>query len=232
MYSTIRQLLLIQEKDRRISQLREDEAGIPASRQKVRRYLDQQQKLYEEGKGKLDDLETRISEVEGKLNVRSTTLTRMKIQLGSTRKQEEYDSLNREIAKYEQEVDSLETELLVLLDDKPKLEDELVKQEAKQREVRYKAKEFSEQMELKHAAIEEEISTIENERTELEAGVDSGLLGRYRRLLQNPGLPVVVQVGDGGQCGGCHVKVTPLTQSQAREGKGIVYCDNCGRMLY
>jgi len=61
--------------------------------------------------------------------------------------------------------------------------------------------------------------------------VDPRLLASYERIRQNyrNGLAVVPIVRDA--CGGCFNSIPPQRQSEIRQRKKIIVCENCGRIL-
>lgn len=63
------------------------------------------------------------------------------------------------------------------------------------------------------------------------AAVDSRLLASYDKIRSNyrNGLAVVTVVRDA--CGGCFNAIPPQRQSEIRQHKKIIVCENCGRIL-
>ena len=61
--------------------------------------------------------------------------------------------------------------------------------------------------------------------------VDPRLLASYERIRKNyrNGLAVVPIVRDA--CGGCFNAIPPQRQSEIRQRKKIIVCENCGRVL-
>lgn len=94
------------------------------------------------------------------------------------------------------------------------------------------------------AEVDGEISTVqarvasleaerERQRRERQACVEKlppHLYEEYRRLLEQVPDPVVpVQ---GGNCGGCHLKLAETTLERVRAEREVVRCENCSRYLY
>ena len=63
------------------------------------------------------------------------------------------------------------------------------------------------------------------------ASVDARLLTSFDRIRKNfrNGLAVVPVVRDA--CGGCFNAIPPQRQSEIRQHKKIIVCENCGRVL-
>jgi len=63
------------------------------------------------------------------------------------------------------------------------------------------------------------------------AAVDPRLLSSFDRIRNNfrNGLAVVPVLRDA--CGGCYNAIPPQRQSEIRQHKKIIVCENCGRVL-
>jgi len=90
----------------------------------------------------------------------------------------------------------------------------------------------------KKAELEKIVASTEKEETQCRkasdqarAKVDERLLVSYDRIRKNyrNGLAVVSIVRDA--CGGCYNAIPPQRQSEIRQHKKIVICENCGRIL-
>src|SRR5213082_1551488 len=66
---------------------------------------------------------------------------------------------------------------------------------------------------------------------ELAAEVEEDLLSRFERLFASKGDAAVVAL-EHEVCTGCHMKVTTQTAHRVKNGKEIVSCEQCGRILY
>jgi predicted nucleic acid-binding Zn-ribbon protein len=93
---------------------------------------------------------------------------------------------------------------------------------------------------LKHkkGELEKIITDTENEENEFQATataarekVESRLLASYERIRKSyrNGLAIVPVLRDA--CGGCFNAIPPQRQSEIRQRKKIIICENCGRIL-
>ncbi|MFR4008262.1 MAG: zinc ribbon domain-containing protein [Christensenellales bacterium] len=64
----------------------------------------------------------------------------------------------------------------------------------------------------------------------MEPGLDPALLAQYQAIKKNRANPVALVENE--QCQGCNMSLPSLTLSRLRDGKEIVECENCGRILY
>ncbi|MGJ7029940.1 zinc ribbon domain-containing protein [Niabella hirudinis] len=93
-------------------------------------------------------------------------------------------------------------------------------------------------LELKKAELEKIISANEKEEKEYQKhsqsakeNVEPRLLASYEKIRGNfrNGLAVVPVVRDA--CGGCFYSIPPQKQSEIKQHKKIIACENCGRIL-
>lgn len=93
----------------------------------------------------------------------------------------------------------------------------------------------------KHTALKDECScTINNARkeyeeakeksVELEKNIPSDLLQKFNIIFKEKGTGAAVLRSD--VCRGCGMKVSSLTIDSIKKKDSIVYCDNCGRIVY
>jgi hypothetical protein len=81
------------------------------------------------------------------------------------------------------------------------------------------------------AANEKEEKQLNKEATEAKSAVEARLLMSYEKIRGNyrNGLAVVPVERDA--CGGCFNAIPPQKQSEIRQHKKIMICENCGRIL-
>ena len=83
----------------------------------------------------------------------------------------------------------------------------------------------------KGATLEGQLNQLTAERTEIAAKVEEELLSLFERLFVSKGDAAVVAL-EHEVCTGCHMKVTTQTAHRVKNGKEIVSCEQCGRILY
>jgi hypothetical protein len=182
-------------------------------------------------------LEAQQTEVERKkleLEAEShrTKVARYKIQQFETRKNEEFQALGTEIAREEKEIQDIEDRELELMDvgEKAKKVATAEVEAAKSREAEVAAKEA--ELTKKKGELEARLAELRTEIDALTAGVEEGLLAKYRRILTHKKDAAIVPVLHGTNCGGCHMKLTQGSVLAAKGGKAGATCENCGRLLF
>ena len=79
--------------------------------------------------------------------------------------------------------------------------------------------------------LESRLNELATERSELAGKIDEDILVRFERLFASKGDAAIVAL-DHEVCTGCHMKVTTQTAHRVKNGKEIVSCEQCGRILY
>lgn len=81
------------------------------------------------------------------------------------------------------------------------------------------------------AQLSERLSTGRAQQAATRRAVPPALLQTYDSLRPRRGGRAVARL-DGDTCAACLVAVPPLKAEAAREGNELVYCENCGRLLW
>ena len=79
--------------------------------------------------------------------------------------------------------------------------------------------------------IEKELDELDDEREELVKTISKKTFAHYERLLDTKEGRVIVGV-DHSSCGGCHMKLQAQDIVNAKSGREMVTCTNCGRLIY
>ncbi|MGC8843330.1 MAG: zinc ribbon domain-containing protein, partial [bacterium] len=142
----------------------------------------------------------------------------------------ELESMEREVEMLRRNQDRLEErvlELMYAIEDKSgeikKLEEQLREEDLAYQKVRSN-------YEREYKRLSEKIATLEEKRKELLPQIDPALLARYKEIREREGGGVGKVVR--GVCSGCGFSVSPRLLARLKEGEGLVYCENCGRILY
>ncbi len=81
------------------------------------------------------------------------------------------------------------------------------------------------------AETAKEVEALNAQQAKAQAVIDERLLTAYNRIRSNVrnGLAVVTIKRDA--CGGCYNRIPPQRQVEVRQGKKIIVCEYCGRIL-
>lgn len=140
------------------------------------------------------------------------------------------NALQREIAAKEGNVKSLDDKLLELLENEEKLSLSFEEFRSKLSELKnnfynYKNKANEKINDAKSAIIENTESI-----NKIEASLPEELLKEFNKIFSLTGSGVGEL--NKNTCSACKMKVSSLTIDSIKKGEKIVYCDNCGRIIY
>ena len=145
--------------------------------------------------------------------------------------QREYDALDREIQDATKKEAELRKEILKNEANHKRLDEEIKNEEAL-------IKQQEQELDERKAMIEKEITEKKNELAELAEGeqriapdLDSDTLFKFDRIIKNKQGIGIVPV-QGNVCMGCHMILSAQFAIEVREGKNIMYCPYCSRILY
>ena len=231
MHSELEQLLILQDRDQRIRQIRTEIETVPLRRSSLEAQLAASRASVEVLKQRARQVEIDRKRLELDVGTRAESVSRLKTQQYQTRKNDEFQALGHEIERYENEIRRIEDdelELMVLAD---KIKADLAAEETKAAATRDSIARQTADLGEKSKALESQLQGLTMERSNLATKIDEDLLGRFERLFKSKGDAAVVAI-EHGVCTGCHMKVTTATAAQVKAGKEIVSCENCGRILY
>ncbi len=158
-------------------------------------------------------------------------ITNYKEQQNNVRNNREFDAISKEIEYQELTIELAEKRL---------------------KEYAATSKTKKEQLELAEQAVSERVKDLEAKQAELHsieeetasqvaelkgyaekasAKIDERLLAAYNRIRGNVhnGLAVVTVRRDA--CGGCYNRIPPQRQAEIQQGKKVIICEYCGRIL-
>mgnify|MGYP001096785949 FL=1 len=231
MLPEIESLLVLQDRDQRISSLEEDIKRIPNSKELAKQRLANDNELVANAKKAGQENEVAIKNLELDIGTRKNTLDRLKVQQYETKKNEEFTALENEIARYNQEVDDLETQELELMEKADSLRADLQKAEAALTLTQGMVDEEIAQLDQRATEVKAQHEEVSSERAKLASEVDADLLSLYERLMSSKGGDAIVSA-EKSQCHGCHMKVVPATMIKVQAEKEVAQCENCGRILH
>ena len=158
-------------------------------------------------------------------------ITNYKEQQNNVRNNREYDAITKEIEYQELEIELAEKRLKeysaqmkvkkALIDETNTLVEE--------RNIDYRAK--REELDSIEAETAQQVADLQARAEKAKEPIDERLLVAYNRIRSNVhnGLAVVTVTRDA--CGGCFNRIPPQRQADIRQGKKLIVCEYCGRIL-
>lgn len=231
MLQEIEQLLILQERDRKIRALELELKMSPTERKEIEEKLAANAAQLETGKLQAKNLEVEKKKLEVDAQVKRDSIGKFKAQQFQTRKNEEFQALSNEIKHAEEDIQTIEDRELEVMDQIEKLR---VTNAGAERESAAAKSQLNQQLsdiEAKGKVIANELEKLKAERAGLARGIDEDLLNRYERLFASKGDAAVVPL-EHEVCMGCHMKLTTQTAVRVKSAREIVSCEQCARILY
>lgn len=230
MKAEVEQLLILQDRDKKMRVIERELAQAPAERAAFEKRMTDISAQLDQAKTRVKEIEVERKRLELDVEERRGKINRFKTQQLETRRNEEYQALTNEIGRFEKDIEQIEDRELELMEESEALKPKVQAAEAEAAATRKQVEQQRSDLEAKLKTLQEQLDTLKSDRQSLTAGLDEELLYRYDRLFQNKGEAVV---GVENQiCMGCHMKITTQTVVRVKGGLEVVGCDQCGRILY
>lgn len=231
MLDEVRSLLILQDRDRRLLALAKDLDKLPQDEARARAKLAGDQAAVTKAHDALREAELQVKKIELDAETRRTTVKRLKLQQFETRKNEEFQALGHEIARYEKEVDDFETQELEGMEEVDKFRTALATAEASKQKTQTLVDEDLASIKERHQRLQATRDEVKAEREPIAAQIESSLLAFYERLMKTKDGLAIAPMADG-RCGGCQMKLIASTVVNVQAGRERTQCENCGRILY
>ena len=231
MLPEIEQLLIIQDRDQKITKLNSDIERLPLEEQQAKQRLKSVIESVNSAESEIKGNEVEISKIELDIDTRKDSITKLKNQQLETKKNEEFAAMEHSITNYQDEISKLEDSQLELMEKGEELNNSL--EEANDIHAKEQKVVDAELAIIKERKIQfsKKIEELKSNREKIASNIDNNLLDQYNRIFKSKkGVAVSELVND--ICSGCHMKVTPTTAGMVRAEKVVSTCDQCGRILY
>ena len=187
---------------------------------------------------RIENINAEIEELNSQTRQRKREVDQAKIMIGNYKEQQnnvrnnrEFDAINKEIEYQELEIELAEKRLKeysAQIKTKKALIDE-TNTLVEERNIDYKAKKT--ELDSIEAETAQQIAELNAKAEKAKEPIDERLLTAYNRIRSNVrnGLAVVTVTRDA--CGGCFNRIPPQRQADIRQGKKLIVCEYCGRIL-
>ena len=231
MLPDIQQLLVLQDRDQRIRNIKIELKHAPLERAEVEGRLSAANSGLEQARQKARELEVQKNKLDVEAQSKRDQIGRFRGQQMQTRKNEEFQALAHEITHFEGEIQKIEDRELEVMEEIEKMKPVLAEAEKVAAFQRGLVATQLSDLDAKQAALKATLSQVEAERATLATEIDEDLLDRYNRLFASKGGNAIVPL-EHEVCMGCHMKLTTQTAVRVKGGHEITNCEQCGRILY
>ena len=231
MLKEIEQLLILQDRDRKIRTLKFELKMSPEERKEAEDKLAANAAQLEAQKLHAKTLEVEKKKLEVDAQTKRDLIGKFRGQQFQTRKNEEFQALTNEIKHAETDIQSIEDKELEVMDQIEKQRGINAAAEQESAKIKSQLNQQLADIDAKIKTIATQLEALEADRAKLTEGIDEDLLSRYERLFASKGDVAVVPI-EHEVCMGCHMKITTQTAVRVKGGKEILGCEQCGRILY
>ena len=231
MLPALKQLLILQDRDRKLRQLRLELKRAPLEKKEMESRTTATAGALDEAKHKAKELEMQRKALENEVGTRRAKIDKYQTQKLETKKNDEYQAISHAIGSLEKEITALEDQELELMDAAEKQKPVIAGAEKEAAATKAQVQAQFADLDAKVKAIETQVQEVAAERASLAAEVEEDLLDTYQRLFETKDAQAVVPLTNE-ICQGCHVKSQTHVVLAVKVGKVVTNCLYCGRILY
>lgn len=226
----IEAVLKLQDTDLRIRQLSTRIEMIPIEISKIEKDIEKEkEELHKKKEGGISS-ELEIKQVESDIMKYDDEIEKLQKQSVMIKKNDEYKALMTEINNAKAKISELETRELELMEVKDEFHRTWKKDEKIVRDKENTLNEEKADLVNLESRLKEEVQSLISSRDELCNNLEKEVLAKYTKLLNKGIGQPLIEVHDGN-CGNCHLKLTPQTVNTASK-QDLVHCENCSHLLY
>jgi len=231
MYDIIGKLLILQERDQRILQVREQLARLGPERETLRSQTSALLAALDAAKARGKQIESDRKQLELEVEAKKKQIGRYSLQQFQTKKNEEYRALAHEIEGCNADIVKLEDAQLELMEQAEANQREILAATRQAEDLKKLADGQIQDLSAREQSLTSELTDLEGNREQIKSAVEPRALHLYERLFKMKGGSVVVGI-QHGVCGGCHMKFPVQLVVTCQADRELVTCPNCGRILY
>ena len=227
----VTQLLVIQDRDRKLRQLRIELKNAPLEKKAMDTRMATASATLDAAKLKAKEIEVKRKELENEVRARQDRIAKYEQQKLSTKKNDEYSAYDHAVESLKTEIAGIEDKELVLMEAADAQKPVIAAAEKDAADTRALVQRQIADIEARVKAIEAQIVEVDADRAKLAAEVDEELLDDYQRLFDRKDALAVAALSNE-TCQGCHVKAQTHIVHSVKAAKLVTNCLNCARILY
>lgn len=231
MQEKILALYELQRIDSKIDEINKVKGDLPLEVQDLEDELAGMQTRIDKINGEIEELNTLTRQRKRETDQAKIMIANYKEQQNNVRNNREFDAITKEIEYQELEIELAEKRLKEYAAGVKSKKLLLEEAEAQGRERAADLEAKKNELESIEAETRPQVEEFDAQAAKVKAKIDERLLTAYERIRRNVrnGLAVVTVKRDA--CGGCFNRIPPQRQVDIRQGKKIIICEYCGRIL-
>ena len=231
MYEKIMALYELQKIDSQIDEINKIKGELPLEVQDLEDELAGLNTRVENINAEIEELNSLTRQRKREVDQAKIMIANYKEQQNNVRNNREFDAITKEIEYQELEIELAEKRLKEYSTG-IKAKKAIIEQTnatLEERNIDYKAK--KEELDSIEAETAQQVADLTAKAEKAKEPIDERLLAAYNRIRKNVhnGLAVVTVTRDA--CGGCFNRIPPQRQVDIRQGKKLIVCEYCGRIL-
>jgi uncharacterized protein len=231
MQDIIEKLLVLQDRDRKLSRVTQELAHIGPERQSLKIRAANTQTSLEAAKLRVKQIESERRQRDLEIEAKKNQIEKYLNQQLLTRKNEEYKALSHEIEMAKEVIFKIEDAQIVLMEQAEVAQKNVATATAEAAAAKKLVDDQIGLLDAREENLKKEFAELSGSRAQLASAVDDSTRSRYERLFKSKGENVVVGV-EHSACGGCHMKLPAQIITHCRAQGELVTCPNCGRILF
>ncbi len=188
-------------------------------------------KSYIEKTNELNNRKQRVKDIKQKLAEAEIQKDKYEQQMDLVKTQREYEALDKEIKTSADKEQEFRRQLQK---EEKNCEEMVAGLEREENMIREQEEEIkNEQTRIKHEIKEKNkvLKTLEKDEQRISPGLDEEILFKFERIIRSKAGLGIVPI-KSGICTGCHMILTSQFSNDVRQGKSIMFCPNCSRILF
>ena len=231
MQEKIMALYELQKIDSQIDEINKVKGELPLEVQDLEDEIEGLKTRIDNINNEVEELNSLIKQHKREIDQAKISISHYKEQQNNVRNNREYDSITKEIEYQELEIELAEKRLKERNAAIKTKQVQLEEAEAvvADRNIDLAAKKG--ELESIEAETADQVAALEAKAVKAKTKIDERLLTAYNRIRRSVrnGLAVVTVQRDA--CGGCFNRIPPQRQADVRQGKKLIVCEYCGRIL-
>ena len=231
MQEKILALYELQRIDSRIDEINKVKGDLPLEVQDLEDEMAGMQTRIDKINAEIEELNALTKQRKRETDQAKIMIANYKEQQNNVRNNREFDAITKEIEYQELEIELAEKRLKEYAAGVKSKKTLLEEAEASGRERAADLEAKKSELEGIEAETAPQVAEFGAQAEKIRAKIDERLLVAYERIRRNVhnGLAVVTVKRDA--CGGCFNRIPPQRQVDIRQGKKIIICEYCGRIL-
>jgi uncharacterized protein len=222
----------LQALDRRIVELRKEVAELPKQMAVIEKHLEHHTRQLDAAKAVLAANQKERKQRDVEIQTFQQKIAKLKDQMTQAKTNDQFRAFQNEIDYAQAEIAKCEERIIALMEEGEPL-DKNVKaaDQSLAKEKKFVETKKAEARE-RTAADQAELTQRAAERVEIVKTMPPSLVRAYENVKRKHPSGWVLSEATDGRCGACQIQLRPQVFQDVKSGQEMMFCDNCGRMLF